>query len=645
MCGIVGIVGSGLLSGAERSCAQLMADAIVHRGPDDEGFHYEEQVVLGMRRLSIIDLDGGQQPIYNEDRTVWAVCNGEIYNYRQTREMLKARGHTMRCDSDAEVVVHLYEEFGEAFVEHMDGMFAVALWDSRKRRLHLVRDRLGIKPLYYTINNGTLAFASEVKALLKVPGMSAQIDSSGLRDYLTIGYCVAPNTIFSGIQKLAPAQMLTWEQGLTRLDTWWQMPQNVRSDLSADEWAARVAEQLHDAVESHMVSDVPIGAFLSGGIDSSAVVALMSEIGNQAVNTYSIGYAGGKTAAYYNELPYAAQVAGMFGTNHHEIQVQPKVARLLPKLMWHLEEPISDSAIATTYLVSELAAESVKVILSGVGGDELFAGYNRYVGDHYSTMYRRIPRWLRSGMIEPIATRLPSSRQNRWMDMARYARRFVEAGTLPWDEQYKYFIAIQGESTLRSLLIDDDAHPEDGFDRILAGETSGDPLLRLMRVDGQTQLPEDLLLLTDKMTMAVSIECRVPFLDHRLVELAAQIPRAIKRPGTDLKAVLKQSLKGKLPDEVLYRRKRGFGAPVGSWFKGELRPLRAALLSRRTVESRGVLAWEAVDAICQQHDQSRHDYTDLILVLMNLEIWSRIFLDGRDADDVGAELDSVAVAA
>jgi len=292
-----------------------------------------------------------------------------------------------------------------------------------------------------------------------------------------------------------------------------------------------------------------------------------------------------------------------------------------------------------------LAADSVKVILSGVGGDELFAGYHRYTGDHYSSLYRRIPGWLRSSLIEPAASRLPSSRQSRWLDMARYARRFVEAGTLPWDRQYKYFIAIQGEAMLQALLHGRQAGSADGFDRILATESSDDPLLRLMRVDWQTQLAEDLLLLTDKMSMAVSLECRVPFLDHRLVELAASIPTSVKRPGTELKAVLKRALKPHLPDSILNRRKRGFGAPVGSWFKGELKPLRAELLGRTAVENRGLLSSEAVETICREHDESRHDYTDLILVLMNLEIWSRLFLDGQSAADIGAELAEQAAAA
>jgi len=644
MCGIVGIAANRSLSDAERASARRMADAIVHRGPDDEGFHDADGVVLGMRRLSIIDLAGGHQPIANEDETVWVVCNGEIYNYRELRSELESRGHRFRTHSDVEVTVHLYEEYGEDFVDHLAGMFAIALWDSARRKLFVVRDRLGIKPVYYTEAGGLLAWGSEIKALLEVPGVRAELDPAALRDHLAVGYAVAPRTIFRGISKLPPATMLVWQDGEYRTRRYWTIPEATRSGITEEEWVGLVRDELRSAVTSHMVSDVPIGAFLSGGIDSSAVVALMAAQTGQPVNTYSIGYAGDRTADYYNELPWAGQVAQRFNTNHHEIEVQPEVSSLLPKLIWHLEEPISDSAIATTYLVSELAAQSVKVILSGVGGDELFAGYNRYLGDHYAGLYGKVPSWLRHKVVRPLAGYLPSGRQNRWMDLSRYARSFVQAAELPWREQYKLFIALEAESVLGSLIGDASLQDADGFDRILAGETSDDPLLRLLRVDWQTQLGEDLLLLTDKMTMAESIECRVPFLDHKLVELAAGIPTDAKRPGNRLKHLLKRALEADLPKDILYRRKRGFGAPVGAWFKGQLAPLRQSLLSRSAVEGRGWLAPDAVAEICRAHDQNRHDYTDLILVLMNLEIWARLFLDGRSVADVGEELGDPATA-
>ena len=631
MCGIVGIARGAGTAPAALEDVQRMAGVMRHRGPDDEGFYVApgEQAILGMRRLSIIDLAGGHQPIANEDETVWVVCNGEIYNFKALRAGLEARGHRFRTHSDVEVIVHLYEEHGDAFVEQLAGMFGLALWDARRRRLVLARDRFGQKPLYFTRRGGGLAFASEVKSLLQLPGVSAAIDGAALAEHLGMGYATAPRTLFAGIEKLPPATRLVWDGREARLETYWQLPTTTRSDLDEGGWIELIREELRRAVAEHMVSDVPIGAFLSGGIDSSAVVALMAAQGGAPVNTYSIGYAGSDAARYYNELSFARIVADRYGTNHHEIPVNPDVSALLPRLLWHVEEPISDSAIITTWLVSELAARSVKVILSGVGGDELFAGYNRYLGPHYLRQYERIPRWVRRHLVRPLAGRLPSGRQSRAMDLARYARRFVETSELPWRNQYRQYVSIGAGFTEFGI---------DGFDRVAAAEEAEDELLRLFRIDAQTQLPEDLLLLTDKVTMAASIECRVPFLDHRLAEVAAQIPARLKLRNGDLKYILKKSLEDIVPKEILYRRKRGFGAPMGAWLKSELRSLRDAVLNRQVIESRGLLAWPAVRDAIALHDASREDYTDLLIVLINLEIWCRLFLDGRSADDISIEL-------
>ncbi|MGQ0428416.1 MAG: asparagine synthase (glutamine-hydrolyzing) [Gammaproteobacteria bacterium] len=642
MCGIVGIAqGAGPAVSVED--VRRMADAIRHRGPDDEGFHQSEGMILGMRRLSIIDLAGGHQPIPNEDETVWVVCNGEIYNYRALRAELERLGHRFRTHSDVEVIVHLYEEHGLDFVTRLGGMFAIALWDLRRRRLVLVRDRFGQKPLYIVEHRGGLAFASEVKALLRLPGFRAELDRESLDEYLAMGYATAPRTPFRGVTRLPPGARLVRDSAGTRVESWWCLPERVRDGLDEQAWIEAVQRELRRAVTDHMVADVPIGAFLSGGIDSSAVVALMAEASSQPVNTYSIGYAGPGAASYYNELSYAGIVARRFRTRHHEIPVAPDVIRLLPKLLWHVEEPISDSAMVTTWLVSELAAGSVKVILSGVGGDELFAGYTRYLGEHYGRRYRRLPSWLRRGLLAPLARNLPSGRQNRVMDFARYARRFIQAGELDWRGQYRHYLEICAPVAVERLL---GAGPQaTGFDRVLADESADDPLLRLLRVDARTQLPEDLLLLTDKVTMAASIECRVPFLDHGLAELAARIPEGIKMRGGELKYLLRRALAGILPPEILDRGKRGFGAPMGAWFKSELRPLRDALLSRDSVEARGLLRFDAVHALSQAHDANREDYSDLLLALVNLELWCRLFLDGRSESDVADELRELARAA
>jgi asparagine synthase (glutamine-hydrolysing) len=645
MCGIVGVVQAEGRQQYDIDDVHRMADAIVHRGPDDHGLFEDRNVVLGMRRLSIIDLEGGHQPIHNEDRTIWVVNNGEIYNYQRLRRMLIDRGHRFETNSDTEVLVHLYEEYGEDFLSHLEGMFAIALWDAKQSKLILARDRIGIKPLYYWSNNGGVAFASEIKSIITLPGYTVAVDPETLAEYSGIGYAVAPKTIFAGIQKLPPASVLIWQNNQFKISQYWSPPTETDETVGYEEWAERILHEFQRSVKDHMVSDVPVGAFLSGGVDSSAVVSLMGDSSSQDLSTYSIGYRGGQAAEYYNELPYAREVAEGLGTRHSEIEVQPNVADLLPKLIWHLEEPISDSAIMTTYLVSELAAKSVKVILSGVGGDELFAGYNRYLGDHYNQKYQKVPRWCRNHVLPQLANLLPSGRQNRLMDLSRYAKRFINASDMDWRERYRYFLAIADDDVVDNLLKQGSTTNTNGFSIAASNESSDDELLRLFRIDWQTQLSENLLLLTDKMSMAVSLECRVPFLDHRLVELAATIPARHKLPNGRLKGLLKDSLKGVLPDSIINRRKRGFGAPVGVWFKQELIPLRNELLSRRTVDDRGLLDSKTVANICADHDRGREDYTDLILVMMNLEIWSRLFLDGKSHADVSGELTERTLAA
>jgi len=638
MCGIVGIAQTNgrRLFGVED--VRRMADGIAHRGPDDAGFHDGREAILGMRRLSIIDLESGHQPIHNEDRSIWVVCNGEIYNFQILRRSLQNLGHRFSTQSDVEVIVHLYEEYGDEFLSHLEGMFGLALWDERRKRLLLARDRLGIKPVYLWTHNSGFAFSSEIKAFLKLPGFTTSLNFDALQDYLTIGYSVSPQTIFSGVSKLSPASLLVWQNGKSTITRYWEPPTQTDTTYSAADWTEMVRLEFERAVSDHMVSDVPLGAFLSGGIDSSAVSTLMAKHSGSAINTYSIGYGGGAAAEYYNELPYARVVAEQLESNHREIEVQPDVARLLPKLMWHLEEPISDSAVITTYLVSELAAESVKVILSGVGGDELFAGYNRYLGDHYDRRYQQVPAWCRQHVLPQIAKLLPSGRQNRLMDMSRYAKRFVQAGQLDWRERYCFYLAIANEDVVNGILDQSSAGARNGLADVAAAECSNDEFLRLFRIDWQTQLAENLLLLTDKMSMACSLECRVPFLDHKLVELAARIPAEHKLPGGRLKGLLKDALRDVLPASIIERRKRGFGAPVGAWFKNELSALRSNLLDRKSIVERGFLDPDVVQHLCVDHDRNREDYTDLILVLMNLEIWARIFLDGQSHADVADEL-------
>ncbi|MCS6947553.1 MAG: asparagine synthase (glutamine-hydrolyzing), partial [Steroidobacteraceae bacterium] len=391
MCGIYGILS---LDGARRfepSVLERMGAVIEHRGPDDSGTFVGEDILLGMRRLSIIDVAGGHQPLTSEDGRVVAVCNGEIYNFQRLRRELEAAGHRFATHSDSEVAVHAYEQFGDRFLEKLEGMFGLALWDIGRRRLLIARDAIGIKPLYYRLSGAELMFASEAKALLAIPGVAARLDRAALAQYLALGYNNAPLTLFEGIRKLEPGTVLVAERGAVTARRFHRLPQDIDRARTERQWSDALRGELERAVHEQMVSDVPIGAFLSGGIDSSAVVAFMSRHSSQPVKTYSIGFRGSSGARLYNELPAARRVATLFGTDHHEILVQPDVAALLPRLIWHMDEPIADAAFITTYLVSQFARREVTVILSGVGGDELFAGYTRYLDEHYRRLYRRIP--------------------------------------------------------------------------------------------------------------------------------------------------------------------------------------------------------------------------------------------------------------
>jgi len=638
MCGIHGIF---QLDGQAVTPALLsaMGNVTSHRGPDDEGMHIDGACGIAMRRLSIIDLAGGHQPLSNVEQTIWLVCNGEIYNYRELREELQAKGHQFKTGSDSEVLIHLYAQEGDDFVHRLNGMFDFALWDARRRRLLIGRDRLGVKPLYVLQDGKRLAFATEAKALLTLPGVQAALDPSVVASYLHLGYVAAPGCIFKGIRKLPPATLLAIEDGKVREWRYWRLPSKIDTQTTEREWIDRVRAQLEASVHMQMVSDVPIGAFLSGGVDSSAVVGFMAKHSAHPIRTYAIGFTGGEAEALYNELPYAKQVAKLFGTQHREIVVKPDVVDLLPKLLWHMDEPIADTAFITTYLVSQFARQDVKVILSGVGGDELFGGYRRYLGEHYAAKYQRLPGWLRSSAAS-LASHLPADRHSGLLNTLRLAKGFLTSAELPADDRYRSYLQVMDRQTVASLLLRPDVAGQDPLAQAFAGADSQDVLNRMFAVDAETQLPDDLLMLTDKMSMAVSLECRVPLLDHDLVELAASMPSAIKVRGGRLKHVLKESLGDMLPKDILDRKKRGFGTPMGAWLKKELAPLLSRLLAPDVVGARGLYQQPVVDRLMADHASNRIDGTDALLAMMNLEIWSRIYLDQRDPQDVAGELRS-----
>lgn len=644
MCGIHGIVNLRQGPAPSPEVIKQMGRVTTHRGPDDQGVYADGDVAIGMRRLSIIDVGGGHQPLSNEDNTLWLVCNGEIYNFRELRTDLQAKGHRFKTGSDSEVVLHLYEEFGDDFVKHLDGMFGFALWDTRRRRLLIGRDHLGIKPIYYSHDQKQLSFASELKSLLEVPGTERALCPEGLSEYLTLGYCPAPYSMIDGVKKLPPASLLICEGGKVEIRRYWTLPEELVEGRSEAQWAEQVRSALERAVHAQMVSDVPLGAFLSGGIDSSAVVAFMAGASDRPVKTYAIGFDDGGAGAYYNELPFARQISERFGTQHREIVVRPDVSELLPRLLWHMDEPMADSALLTTYLVSEFARRDVTVILSGVGGDELFGGYRRYLGEYYGGIYNRVPSWLRRGVLTPIARKLPSDRHSPLLNLSRLARTFVLANEQTFEARYRSYVQVFSEEARESLTGTQAGTADDVLSRAFAMNASDEALKRLFSVDMATQLPDDLLMLTDKMTMATSLECRVPFLDRELVELSATMPSHLKIRGRTLKYVLKKALEGVLPHDILHRRKRGFGAPFGAWLKRELAPLLSSVLSRQSVLDRGLLNWDTVERTVSMHLSNKADHTDHLLALLNLELWCRVYLDRRSPEDVSAELADEAAA-
>jgi asparagine synthase (glutamine-hydrolysing) len=639
MCGIFGILNFAGTP-VDRASLEAMARLTVHRGPNDEGFYIDGACGIGMRRLSIIDLTGGQQPLRNAEGTLALVCNGEIYNFGELRRELEALGHRFRTGSDSEAILHGYAQWGDDVVARLNGIFGFALWDARRRRLILGRDRLGVKPIYLYRDSRRLAFASEAKALLALPGIAPVIDKAALYSYLNLGYVAAPRTMFQGIAKLRPATVLAVDGERIDERRYWRIPSTTDYAVREEEWIERVRARLDEAVRMQMVSDVPIGAFLSGGIDSSTVVGLMASHSKRPVRTYAIGFKGHRAEEYYNELPYARRVAEFFGTEHREILVQPDTAALLPRLLWHMDEPIADSAFITTYLVSKFAQREVTVILSGVGGDELFGGYRRYLGDHYQAYFERLPAWMRR--TAAVASRhLPGDRHTPLLNFSRLAKGFLEGTDLPFEQRYRAYVEVFPLGQVDALLrVDGFAH-EDRIAEAFHSAGGEDRLNRMLNVDAQTQLADDLLLLTDKMSMATSLECRVPLLDHELVELAARMPQAIKIRGGRLKHVMKEAVAHLLPRDIIERGKRGFGAPIGAWLKDELAPLTHELLSEESIASRALFDAGRVRELISLHEANRIDGTDRLLALMNLEIWARMYLDRRAPQDVSAELQGI----
>ncbi len=637
MCGIVGIVKLGFDEAVDEARLKGMRDVLRHRGPDGEGLWLDGPVGLGHRRLAIVDVAAGHQPMANEDESVWITYNGEIYNHAELRPELEAAGHHYRTRSDTETILHLYEEEGEDCVERLRGMFAFALWDRARRRLLLARDRLGIKPLYYAVTRDEILFASEVKAILAAGGTRPALNEAVLPEFLATGFVSGDETFFRGIRKLLPGRTLSWSPGEgLRERRYWRLPSAVDgARTSFSELALEVRERLEGTVRSHLMSDVPLGLFLSGGIDSSGLAALMAPMVKEPIRTFSVGFA--EPGA--DELGYARLAARSVGALHREVVVSPaEFWRALPGLVWHEDEPIAFPSSIALNFVSRLAAEHVKVVLTGEGADELFLGYNRYRVTAWNDRLGR-PYWA----LVPGLLREPVSRLARTLPrkLGRYAARSFLAlpGGGPRELFYENWAPFATRLQERLLADPGLLAARDPYAVGLRcyEEAPGGTLERMSHADLQTYLVE-LLMKQDQMSMAASIESRVPFLDHELVERLAALPGRVKLMGWRTKAVLRAALRELVPPEILARRKMGFPVPVGRWLRGEFRPIVDRLVTGERAKRRGLFEPAILRRLAEEHRSGAREHGDRLWLLANLEIWQRIFVDGEDIDAVAKVL-------
>jgi asparagine synthase (glutamine-hydrolysing) len=615
MCGICGIYNFGSGAPADRGALKHATDAMAHRGPDDEGFHLDGSLGLGNRRLSIIDLPGGHQPISNENGSVWITFNGEIYNYRELRPALEARGHRFRTASDTETIVHLYEEHGPACLEHLRGMFAFALWDSREKRLLLARDRVGVKPVFYRLEPDRLVFASELRALRELVGQPLEIEPQAVYDFFGFRYIPAPHTFYRGVEKLLPGHYLVADGRGARVVPYWDVPPEDETARSAGDYAEEVVAHLRESVRLRLVADVPLGVFLSGGTDSSAVVAFMAELGARPLRTFSVGF----EERGYSELPYARRVAERFSTEHHELLLRSQdVAEDLARLIAFRDEPVAEPTDVALYRISRLAAESVKVVLAGEGGDELFAGYPKYAADRLAGLVSALPQ----DVTRAIARWLPYRQRRVKLALETLSIRDEAERSATWFASFsrEEREALFSPDFLRQV---DVAHPARVFEQQLEKVRDRPPLKRMLYADLKIWLPDNLLLRGDQMTMAASIEERVPFLDHKLVELAARIPSRLLTRGFRTKALLRRALAPHLPPETLRRRKVGFAVPIGPWFRKSLKSLVADLVLSPEAKARGYFNHRATEQFVREHFDGVRDRQKQLWALVNFELWTR----------------------
>ena len=625
MCGIVGIIPNDPAFVPPLEEIDRMVDRLHHRGPDDTGSVSLPGAGLGLKRLSIIDVAGGRQPLFNEDRTIAFVGNGEIYNYRDLREELLSRGHRFATGSDMEAVVHGYEEWGDGVANRLNGQFAFALWDGPRKRTLVARDRAGEKPLYYYEGPHSIVFASEIKALLVRDDVPRELDLEGLDTFLTYEFIIAPHTIFKGIRKLPPAHLMSIERGALTIECYWDVPWEVDESKSEEEWVEELRDKLDRAVRSQMMSDVPLGAFLSGGIDSSSVVAYMSRASERPIKTFSISFNEGS----YDESNYSRLVAHHFGTEHREERIEPRVNELFDKLVVHLDEPFADVSFFPTYLVSQVAVQDVKVVLSGDGGDELFAGYDWYLADRIWRSLSRLTGNRAMKVLAALSEALPPSEKKK--GFINKTKRFLAGGTVsPELEHYRWLWHLSPEDK-RELYTDQLQTGIGVFDpaspvlRALGG-SKDDLLNRQLYADFKVFLADDILVKVDRMSMMTSLEARAPFLDRDVIEMAFRMPGSLKLKGMTRKHILKRAMKGILPDSILERRKEGFSIPMKNWLKRELRPLMEDLLSEERIRRQGLFRWQTVDRYLTEHLAGQANHAHKLFPLMVFSRWTEEFL-------------------
>lgn len=629
MCGITGFFHpTKRLPEDSREILQKMGKVLAHRGPDDSGEYLSEHCGFSFRRLSIIDLEYGHQPMFSPSQNAVLVFNGEIYNYKELRYELEGIGAKFRTNSDTEVISVGYEMWGEDVVSKLRGMFAFVVYDIGRNQLFIARDHTGIKPLYFMTHDGYFIFGSEIKAILEFPGISAQVNISMLAKYMSFLWVPAPDTLFKNIFILEPGHiMLVNEKGVSKKRYWKPDLRTQENSYSEREWIEMVDSELQRSVKEQMVSDVPLGALLSGGVDSSSVIAYMNLVSNHAVTTYTTGFNQEDLLqdVILSDLKYARVAAKNLNVNYNEIILSPDVVKLLPRLIWHMDEPVADPAAITTYLICKAAKEKCTVMLSGVGGDEIFGGYPRYLGNLIAEKYQLVPGLIRKGLIEPLIKRIPTGSSS----LIRNFKKFVKSADMPFEERYFGYLTYYSQAELKQLLKIDYQWTEifRNHRDVLEENRAADDLQTMMNLDLNTFLPNLNLMYIDKMSSAVSMEIRVPFLDHLFIEKAARIPGRYKIKGRTRKYILKKTAEKNLPREIIWRKKAGFGAPIGAWLKGQAKEMMLDLLSEENVKKRGYFHYPYVSKMIDDHLKNKEYNANQLWQLMTLELWHREFID------------------